>query len=658
MKKTLYIVTALLMFMSCNKDRYAEINTDPNAITIANPSSLALTAYREMHDGYSSMLFSSGNFFILPWTQMVAGNRINFNETNWNDFSQRGVSDSWTGDYYDVGKAVTKMQWVIDNLEPDKKATYGHLYQIGGIMKISRAIRAADLNGNIFYSEAFKALDYDKTLIKPNFDTQEEVIYRMDEELKIAVDILSKAIVLDGKDVAQAYSGAQDPSYGGDAKLWAKTANALRLKLAIRLIYANPEKANEIVKSVVANGELYETHEDEFRYNGANFESGGGNLGAHTWLPNASKNFVDFLKENRDPRVRFWHRKNDWTPSITQALIDNENAIPSYLAEQMLLDEDGNFLRWKDSREGEQYMGEPWVRYQGHPAINEGEPGIQQIKDKYISSSIYEINVDGINRVFLPASPVNAFLTTGDVGVDQNYSIYHPSVGPIHEKIEQTNQYPLKTVLHSAAETKLILAIFTLRGVNTGKSANAWFQDGITQSVLSFDKTVKHYNTPYYNAPYDDTKDADGNIIAKAIGLDKVTTPTGVSEIEYLLTQKDYTLNGSSDDLEKAFLQLMFNAFILPADAYTYAKLGGIPKIGSTVLTRDLFTSSAASDAAMNIPRRLQLAAPSSDNINYENQIKSLTEQNFMPAADPAPDMTTQRYWVDKKAPAWGAGPK
>lgn len=655
MKKILSIVAISLACISCNKDIYADINTDQNTVTKPEPTFLALSAYKKMLGEYSMLMFYAGNRYVFPWAQMTVGDRGSFNSDRL--FTMEGRLDqAWLRSYYELGPVVTKMQYTIDSYENEvEKASFQHLYQIGSIMKIMKAIQATDLEGNLVYSEAFLTLDYDQSIITPNYDDQEDLLYMISDELAEAVKILSNPVMLNGEAVNQVLNkGAQDPTYGGNVDSWIKFANSIRLKIAARLIYANIDKAKEIVAEVVKDGNFFQTIEDEFRFYDGKYDNNGGSLGKELWLGSAAKNVVEFMKENRDPRLRFFYSKNPYNAQVMNGLLEHNIEFPDYIKEQVVFSEDGTeFIRWKDSREGEQYPGEPWVRYWGLPEQQEGFIA-QEIKDKYNVDAKFQIELgaDKIKRVFMPYSTVSPYATAGK----DNFT--YPSLNLNQDEYQPSGKYPYSFVVLSTAEIKLILALFTTEGVYTGKDANTWFKEGVEASVLSFDKTAFMHNTPYYHTPYDLTKDEDGNIIEKAIGLNKINAKGGEDEIKHLLSKDAYNLTGEKNlDLEKIYIQLMFNSFSNPIDMYSYIKLGGVPKANSTILPRALFTRDFASNTTVNIPRRMKFEEPSKDNQNYDNQNKSLTEQGFIPAAATAPSMNDQRYWFDKKAPAWGAGP-
>ena len=79
----------------------------------------------------------------------------------------------------------------------------------------------------------------------------------------------------------------------------------------------------------------------------------------------ANYNLINFLVDNRDPRVRFFFEKNDFNSEVVQAYFDAGQELPDYIAKNVEYTTDASgkktFKAWKGA-------GEPWIRYIGLPA--------------------------------------------------------------------------------------------------------------------------------------------------------------------------------------------------------------------------------------------------------------------------------------------------
>ena len=95
---------------------------------------------------------------------------------------------------------------------------------------------------------------------KPKYDTQEEIYNDFFRQLEIADAQLRK-----GTDVIK-----YDQYYDGDTAKWRKYVNSLRLRLALRLIKVNPDKAKEEARIAIENG-VMESNADLCRIKYENF---------------------------------------------------------------------------------------------------------------------------------------------------------------------------------------------------------------------------------------------------------------------------------------------------------------------------------------------------------------------------------------------------
>lgn len=115
------------------------------------------------------------------------------------------------------------------------------LLAVGDICRVGVMHRVADTYGPIPYSQVGEA----HTLNSP-YDSQEQVYMRMFDELSAAVDVLSAH-------AAESFSANADALYGGNIVQWAKFANSLRLRLAMRIVYVAPEVAQAQAEQAVAH---------------------------------------------------------------------------------------------------------------------------------------------------------------------------------------------------------------------------------------------------------------------------------------------------------------------------------------------------------------------------------------------------------------------
>ena len=112
-------------------------------------------------------------------------------------------------------------------------------YAIALIIKVAAMSRVADAYGPIPYTQ----IGVDGKITVP-YDSQEKVYDTFFTELDEAITTLT-----DNKDAA--LTASADYVYSGNVQQWIKFANSLKLRLAMRISYANPTKAKEMAESAV-----------------------------------------------------------------------------------------------------------------------------------------------------------------------------------------------------------------------------------------------------------------------------------------------------------------------------------------------------------------------------------------------------------------------
>ena len=157
----------------------------------------------------------------------------------------------------------------------------------------------SDVWGDIPYFEALRA---DEGIFQPKYDKQQDIytdlLKRIDDLLKINLNNSS-------------INGDQDLIYNGDLSKWYKFANALKLKLMIRLSetpnYNNAnvlsfiQQANLLTESAKVSGSIWDDNMAEKRHPMRAFQAGGANYISTNIL--ACKTFFDYLRVNSDPRL-------------------------------------------------------------------------------------------------------------------------------------------------------------------------------------------------------------------------------------------------------------------------------------------------------------------------------------------------------------------
>lgn len=173
-----------------------------------------LTSDYQVAQGLSSDIFAG---YFAP--TLGTGNMNNgayYFLTNWIEQSFTKPMERVMGPWRNINKEALKQQ------RPQVAA-------LATIVKVEGMHRVADAYGPIPY------VNFDGSL-KNNYDALDKVYEKFFSELDEAIDVLTEYIYGNPSSTILAN---YDLVYGGDATKWVKYANTLRLRLAMRVVYAN-----------------------------------------------------------------------------------------------------------------------------------------------------------------------------------------------------------------------------------------------------------------------------------------------------------------------------------------------------------------------------------------------------------------------------------
>lgn len=192
-------------------------------------------------------------YFMSPTPFNSGQNNLNYAMVNsWNTEPFKVV-------YLSVLNALNKLK--SNGLEE----TYPALYGASLVIRVEASSRATDIYGPMPYSQLGG---------KGNipYDSQEDIYNRFFLELDTAQSLLQTFVQNPNEDQVPAninaadlvYSGADSPTRFAN---WLRLANSLRLRLALRIVKANPEKARQEAEKALnsANGGLIENNSQNFK---------------------------------------------------------------------------------------------------------------------------------------------------------------------------------------------------------------------------------------------------------------------------------------------------------------------------------------------------------------------------------------------------------
>jgi len=295
-KYSLLLALPLTVLVSCKKSAFVDANVSPSTLASVDPGAQFLYAARSFPNDFEYYydVYRDLNAW-MQYSTGGTGNSAGFNLPG-SHFDYR------YGNYYtNIGTPLADIPHLISKMSADDQAARVAEGAIASIYMAEAAFYCSDINGSIPYGQAFQAR-YGGTLT-PTYDVQQSIFDTLDTQLKAAITALRSA------PAGQKNYGTNDPFYGGDTTRWIKAANALRLKIAMRLMKRNPSKLQSIATEVLADPDQMSSIDDSWVLKvGTTYADAGGNYNPTGFL--AAKPMVDFMNAKVDPRLGIFYRKN------------------------------------------------------------------------------------------------------------------------------------------------------------------------------------------------------------------------------------------------------------------------------------------------------------------------------------------------------------
>ena len=698
MKLTKYIIGGLaaLALVGC-KDKMRELNTNPDTIGNTDPQYMFLSAMSDFDNdsrGAVTEKWSAGTnmqYFVYyagagdgtycdPQTLMTKAQptlpRLNY-YYSW-----------YKGKGYNM---VSIMNYIDNDLDEITAQRYQDLRAICGIVKVYEAFRIFQNYGANVYTQAFKAISDGITL--PEYDIFDNEMYEaLDDELAGYIAVLEQP------DNGNYDLGVYDPIYGyklpdgapvlgapatrgnyaEQRTLWKKFANSYRLYMAWIMKNADPARFDQVLSETFASGVFEGPEDGAYTYlNGGNNNGGIYNCAEAADLStrySVSDNFVAYLKNLDDPRLPLLARSNNLFEA-NPAMQWIRNYFPDSLDTHQVYND--NTKTWsEESWNGVwDFWADPELAYQGQSpnpydadktnagkfwgkstftlrfycpgykpgddtyndnlgpwtvtnkgVVSEDYPATWEIQSPDTSFSI-EVGSRPQNRYFVPGGGSQYGWYDGqsrngfDGTVDDRWNIY------------------LRQPLYTYPEFCFMMAYLTLDGVNTGKSAQEWYESGVTTAMeelqgdairanIQVATNLEHtYEEPTYGFQFINPE-------VQGINSDGV----------YSITDKiapyvqSVALASFSDQKAAVVGQMWIYAYMNPTKMWDWWRLTGYPEIIPVETPADRPNNrlpywvephaNADKDQILEWPRRVALPQPeAANNTNYNNARNELLKQ-------------------------------
>jgi hypothetical protein len=549
------------------------------------------------------------------------------------------------GQYIKTLRYVREIENELEGMSEDDKAANAPYLAAARVLTVYSGIYDTDMTGSLPYEEACR-LKFGGPLT-PAYDSQEKLFNAWLAELDAAIATFTKPGAM--------MTASQDAVYAGDMAKWAKFANSLKLRIAVRLLAQNPALAKQIASAVESASCGYINSVDEaVLFNKASVNNENSDYAYH-WSNGftgcvAKESVINFMVENQDPRVRFFYQKNSWNSKIVQGYYDAGLEIPEFIEKNVVSEvgADGKkkFVKWGG-------LGEPWVRYYG---LTEDWEANLDATGKYrwfwqsnYANAAKELTIydaEGKNpSQYTTYSVLNRMMIIGRYynAASQSEAAALPGEGS--KATFKTTDRPWYGMYLSGGEVNLYLAEFAMLN-NDESKAEAHYNKALQLSVQEYNKLaglnqVAYHSSVTGNFNYDPNEGAidlkDGEIEAMMAGDDA------------------YSFTGTAaEKLEKIYLQQLIHFTLYPNEVFVTARRSGYPSYNSTILARPNY----AQVPANSIPRRFPTGALTDTDKMRDVKQAAFAEQGLTVSSNGLYDavLATERLWADKNAPAWGTG--
>ena len=585
MKKLIILLLGIGLFVSCQED-FKDLNQDPNIVD--EPPIEAVFTYVEKKLGdYKGSEWYWDNHQIMEWTQYVSGDDGNANDIN--TLEPRGGK---YGTYFtEIFAHLVEIRRQISLKPETEQPFYSKLEALTYIVQAYHGLRVTDLFGSIPYQEA--ALGRYVGLLNPVYDEQSTLYNLWISELNNAITLLDREQSLDID------MGAADFIYGGDWEKWIKCANAIKLRIALRLESQDLNRAKAIIGEVVTDGRLFESTGDEFTFFiSLNWRGTGGatmDWKGRLW---AAKPMVDFMKKNIDPRLRIYYEPNGYHQATLDAIAADPSAeIPP------VIDVDNDNAVLYTTADGEDVLG---YRFIGAP-VDRNDPN----KDDYVY-------IENPGSVGINATQLSKYNQRLLMNVNKNYG-------------DGRGLGAYVDVLLSYAEVCFMMSEFNLKGYTTAGDAEDWYNKGVRASIETYNMIAMN-----------------GQLDFKISGKSYPYLPVSGAEIDAYLATADVMFDGVND-LEKVYIQQHLNFYRMPDEGWMLAMRTGYPKFGSSLLARGM-----VDNPDLKFPRRMP--TPDPGDLNRENWKAANAAQGLTDLDESPETLNAERLWWDLNNPAIGSG--
>lgn len=252
----LLLATVLLLAAgSCTGD-FEYFNTDPNAAQKIDKTTLITTMQLDAMYPTTGTTTEPVNRYQTGWNLLAdhyAGYMAcanHFDGGN-NPMVYNLTANAWSNTVFEVTFTQVMPAWLQLKLAYDQELVTAETMAVADILKVLTLHRASDMYGPLpvlHFGENRNPYDSQEALYKHFFETLDNAIAVLKEFQSTTPE--AKPLV------------KVDAIYAGDFAKWLKFANSLKLRLAMRICYVEPELSNRYALEAITDGVITDTQDN------------------------------------------------------------------------------------------------------------------------------------------------------------------------------------------------------------------------------------------------------------------------------------------------------------------------------------------------------------------------------------------------------------
>ena len=615
MKKYKFLFAAvfsLFMFGSCIEN-YTELNTNEELLGTVDPRNAFTGATMNFNNNSRSHL--TGKYsgvmvymqYLVPSGGPSSGVYVSPSKPN----EHPSPYSPAYGDYY--GNVGLYLNNIITTLIPNdgEAARYTDVSAISEILLSYKQWQILDTYGAAPITEAFK--NQSEGIRTPKYDLYQKGIDGTPQYKTIDAAVKNAVDKLKASSATQYNLGTNDFFYSGNIAKWIKFGNTLRVKMAQRLENADNAFYNSVISEVLTSGSnIIASNDESCIYHHTNdYNNNTDDIQDITKNYCASSAFVNYLITYNDPRLPIMVRRNGFGTGNNNA--ENDKWFETFKKEYP----DYATLY-------PQFIG----RYVGMSANPDSANSVFN-RSAYLTRTYTQENGTEANMDIRMNSQIESRYYVKNGGRNGNNNMPVREIESVDFEINQ-DKMSCFTPIITYPETCFMLAEIAIKkgSAVAGKTATAWFRDGIRASMEQYRQWAINMF-----------------VVAQVSESAPNYAPVTDEAINAYLARPEF----QEATLEKIISQQWINLYMQPEEMWATWKRTGYPHFKNKPIPENgvaFLETIQSSQVDLVIPRRNQVPQPNTLNIeNYNEAIKALKED---PSYGADINNTEGRIWWDK----------